>query len=69
MVSSVPEEKVPDARLEVPVGSTAAELVAKAKVNATTWLRIGAVVEREVVVGTVVARAESLAANVVVPLG
>jgi hypothetical protein len=70
VVSSVPElEKVPDARPEVTVGSTAAELVAKSKVNATAWLKIGAVVERGVVAGTVVARAESLAANVVVLLG
>lgn len=59
VVSSVSElEKVSDPRLEVTVGSAAA-----------TWLMIGAVVEREVVVGTVVARAESLAANAVVLLG
>jgi hypothetical protein len=63
VVSSVPElEKVPDARLEVTVGSTAAELFAKEPANAMD----GAGVKRKVVVGTVVARAESLAANVVV---
>ena len=72
VVASVPEpEKVPDARLEVTVGSTAAELVAKETTDATTWLRVRAVVEREVVVGTVVARAETSpqAPNVVVLVG
>ena len=72
VLASVPKpKKVPNARLEVTVGSTATELVAKETTDATTWLRIRAVVEREVVVGTVVARAEasSQVPNIVVLLG
>jgi hypothetical protein len=59
VVISIPEPEVSDAGLKVTVGSRPAELVAKETLDATTWLGIRAVVEREVVVGTVVARAEA----------